>query len=275
MKTELTTIRIKILFVILHDKKRAVKAATIAQALGVSKSTISRALEYFQKENVVKKEKLQLTPIGEGIVTRYWQQKEALIEWLVYSADMSRIEAEEEALGIILNTKERTLDAWLRSIENGTRNNILCEMEGFREKCIDYLLDDGEYDISFTIYKNNVQKYMQVSMANDGFHHPATMYVKNGIGIIRLESKKVVRTNSKTNGLFGGRVNKIAYLQGHHYVDAVHEGNVWRFPISCMSFTYNKGENSLMGSTMLQFSCSIGNISMPESVALFTMILTV
>lgn len=275
MKTELTMIRMKMLFAILHNQNKTVKAATIAQVLGVSKSTISRALEYFQRENIVKKEVLQLTTVGEEMVARYWQQKETLLEWLVDSADMSRIEAEEEALGIILNTKERTLDAWIRRLENEERNAVLCEMDGFCEKCIDYLLDDGEYDISFTIYKDDSRKHMQVSMANDGFHHPGTLNVKKGVGIIRLESKKVVRTSGGMRGLFGGRVDNVAYLKENHYIDAVHEGNVWKFPISCMRFTYNKGERILMGSTMLRFSCMVYNINMPESIALFTMTLTI
>ena len=275
MKTELTNIRIKILFILLHNTKKGITAAMIAQALGVSKSTISRALEYFQKEKIVQKEKLQLTMLGDKTVAKYWEQKDSLLAWLTDNVDMNRIEAEEEAIGIVLNTKEKTLDAFISTLEKGKRNCVLCEMDGFCEKCIDYLLDDGEYDISFTIYKESKTKHMQVSMANDGFIHPGLLIVTNGIGIIRLESKKVVRSVPAAKGLFSGRVDDVSYMQNHQYVNAVHEGNIWKVPVSCMKFTYNKGERILMGSAVLKFSCTVGKIHMPESTAVFTITLTI
>lgn len=271
---EMTVVRIRILLSILHNQEKGITAAAIAQSLHVSKSTVSRAVEYFQRQKLVQEKKLGLTALGEKIVRQYWERKEMLVSWLVEKVGMERIKAEEEALTMILTVEPKTLEAFLAQIEETRRNCELGGIDGFCEKGIDYLLDDGQYDISFTIYKDSNKQHMKVSMANDGFHHPGQLLVKNGIGIIRLESKKVIRNAPLGNRMLAGQVDSIAYLDNHQYANAVHEGNVWKWPVSCMKFTYNKGEKILTGSAILKLSCSVGEIYMPESTAVVTIIVS-
>lgn len=273
MKTEMTAVRMRILFCILHMEDKHVNAAGIARGLHISKSTVSRALEYFKKENILKEPGISFTAYGRTLVKELWRKKEILQEFLGESGQMNSAMAEEEAISMILCTSERTLDAFVEKIKPKQNNCVLCEIDGFCEKCIDYLLEDGEYEISFTIYKDNSQKHMQVSMANDGFAHPGKMIVKNGVGTIELQSRKVVRPTPFGKGMLAGQVDRVAYLMNHRYETALHDGNYWKFPTSCMKFTYNKGEGVLMGSTTLKLNCSVGKMYMPESIALFTMIL--
>ena len=274
MNREMTNVRMRILFSILYNQDKGIVAASIAQSLHISKSTVGRAIEYFKEQKWVRDDKLKLTVLGEKLVQKYWEQKENLVFWLAEDVGMDRIQAEEEALTLILTLGKKSLKAFMKQIEEKQQNCELCEIEGFCERCIDYLLDDGEYDISFTFYKENPKKYMRVSMANEGFYHPGKLLVKNGIGIVRLESKKIIRNTPIGKGLLTARVNNLSYLQEQQYVDAIHEGNVWKFPVSCMRFTYNKGERVLMGSATLKLSSSIGVMYMPESVAIFAMTVT-
>lgn len=273
MKTELTAVRMRILFCILHMKDKNINAAGIARGLHISKSTVSRALEYFQRENILKETGISLTTYGRELMKGLWRKKEILQEFLSEGGQMNSAMAEEEAINMILCTSEKTLETFIEKIRPRQDNCVLCEIDGFCEKCIDYLLEDGEYEISFTIYKDNSEKHMQVSMANDGFHHPGKMIVKNGVGTIELQSKKVVRPTPFGEGMLAGHVDRVSYLMNHQYENALHDGNYWKFPASCMKFTYNKGEGVLMGSTTLRLNCSVGKMYMPESIALFTMIL--
>lgn len=273
MKKEMTIIRMKILFIIHHAENKNVNAASVARSLHISKSTVSRAAEHFQKHKLMLQDAFKLTALGNRISEKYWEQKELIKQWLISDAEMDSLEAEDEAINMLLHTKEQTLDALVASLETKSRNCMFCDMDGFCEKCIDYLLDDGKYDIGFTFYKDHQKKHMKVSMANDGFIHPGKLIVKNGIGLIKLEAKKVVRNMPIGSGLISGQVDRMSYMNEHEFVNAVHEGHVWTFPVSCLSFTYNKGERILMGSALLKLSCSIGKMYMPESTAIFTMTL--
>ncbi|HIT89406.1 MAG TPA: MarR family transcriptional regulator [Candidatus Merdenecus merdavium] len=190
MKEHLTNVRLKILFSILHIKQSKQNATSIAQGLHISKSTVSRAIEKFQEQGIVDEYQLKLTEEGEEIVKYYWKCKEYIKEWLKIDHQILESTAEDEAIALVLNTRKETLDSIMKEINDKKKRHIMGELDGFTHQCIDYLLEDGTYQVAFTIYKSKIKNGLIVSMANDGFIHPASLVIKNGIGMVSLTSKK-------------------------------------------------------------------------------------
>ncbi len=275
MIKDLTKIRMQILFCIERMEGEQVTAAKIAAGLGIAKSTVTRAIDYFQEQKLLEPYQISFTAYGREWIAKYSRYRREISEWLIEQGRMSPEEADEEAIHMILTLQDETIELIIGKQKDEKRECMFCDIDGFCEKCIDYLLEDGRYDISFTIYKDNSHKNMSVSMANDGFYHPGVLEVTNGVGMIRLRSKRMVRPMPVGNGMLAGQVEKMSYLMNHRYEAAVADGSSWIFPTACMKFTYNKGEGILMGSASLKMSSSVGKMYMPESSALFTMVLVI
>lgn len=273
MRTELTPVRVKILLSILKMKEKELSAANIAKTLHISKSTVSRAADSFANEKILYEKELKFTPYGEKQVKRIDHEKEILQNWFISEGGMSFQEAEDQAIHLLLCTAEQTRELLIEKLASATNRCALCDVDGFCEMCIDYLLADGEYSIAYTIYKDNSKEHLQVSMANEGFCHPGILRVKDGVGYVYLKSKRLVRPLPTGKGMMSGQVDEVAYLMNHQFKAAVRNNNIWSFPTSCMKFTYNKGEGVLLGSAPLKMKCSSGSMYMPESVAIFTLAL--
>ena len=267
MREQLTSVRLQILFSILHMKEHKQNAASIAKELHISKSTVSRAIEKFQEQEIVCREELKLTRYGEEIVGEYWEKKERLKSWLLKSENMTEPVAEKEALTFLLTTREDTIEFMIQEASLKKGNHSLLDLDSFSEKCIDYLLMDGTYTITFTIYKHTTKHGLKLSMANAGFHHPGELTIKDGVGSVALVPKKIWQSIPFGKGLLSGSVDSVLYETGNKFQKAPFNGRCWILPTSFMKFTFNKGEGVLTGTAVLKLGCSAGKLYMPESRA--------
>ena len=140
--------------------------------------------------------------------------------------------------------------------------NILCK-----------LMRDGDYKFSYVFYRMCSEDGNVLSMANNGFENPCTLSVKNGKGTIRLKSKRV-SANSAVNGhMMMGEVSKVMYFDGITYKEAIKEGDEILIPVNMIQFVNSgTGIGQFMNGTVnMKMQCSVGNVHMPESVALFSM----
>ncbi|HIW20851.1 MAG TPA: MarR family transcriptional regulator [Candidatus Dorea intestinavium] len=268
-KEKMTPIRLRMLFIILHNKEQKITAANIATALNVAKSTVTRAIAYFMEAGYLEGKNIALSKRGKVLVNTYWQEKEQLRRWFIEEAQMERHEADNEAINLILNCNEKAR----KLLVNATKSNdkcLICEMTGFCDKCIDYLLDDGEYKISFTIYKETKDKSVETSLANEGFFHPGVLLIQKGTGIIILEAKSILKRSPDTHSMIVGKIGKLSFYKEGHFESIIREGNRFQVPMSFLKFTYNQGENIISGHTRIKFESSIGTKHMPEDTGIFS-----
>ena len=57
------------------------------------------------------------------------------------------------------------------------------------------ILEDGEYPVSFVIFRENYKKDKHFSMSDEAFRHPASLKMKKGEGTIELQAVTIERRN--------------------------------------------------------------------------------
>jgi hypothetical protein len=75
--------------------------------------------------------------------------------------------------------------------------------------------------------------------------------------------------------LLRGRAQSIQYFDSGRFVDSERDGNVFSFPAEALQFV-NMGSGIgqiLHGSCPVKIVCSVGLIHMPESSAIFTILI--
>ena len=72
-----------------------------------------------------------------------------------------------------------------------------------------------------------------------------------------------------------GTVKNIKYYDGADFIGADITGNIWSFPLKSLHFVnIGSGIGQLLhGSVCLKITSTVGQIHMPESIAIFTMII--
>ena len=112
-------------------------------------------------------------------------------------------------------------------------------------------------------------------MGNEVFEHPCVLHVKDGVGIIQLRALDI-RAHSALNGMkMCGKVKNMKYLDHGIFRNAELNGDVLQFPVSVISFVnLVSGVGQILhGSVCVNMECSVGPIHMPESMAIFTILI--
>lgn len=93
-------------------------------------------------------------------------------------------------------------------------------------------------------------------MANSGFEHPCELVVRDGVGMIHMRARTMSANSRKSGMLMQGKVQTVKYNYNNSFIDAEKNGDAICFPAEC-----------------LKMKCSVGIIHMPESVAIFTILI--
>lgn len=270
---EKTSTRLEILFCLLNYEERNRTVTNIAKSLNLSKATVSRTIHYFGSEGIVEGVNLSLTFHGKILARRYHWQKEQLVSWLMQSGTMEEKIAYQEAINLIVAVSEDTLEILIHSVQLKGQN--LQRPEDIEEdNTILELLEDGRYDITFTLYRHQMKEHSYISMANEGFYHPAHLIMKKGKGQILLKPKKIFKKLPGGIQLIG-QVDGISYMESYEYKKASQVDGMWRIPIDSIRFHHSKKEQVLKGQIMLRVNCSAAKLYMPESIVMFSMMLAV
>lgn len=135
------------------------------------------------------------------------------------------------------------------------------------------VLEQYSYFFPFIIYREHIKNYNNVSMGNKGFEHPCELIVKDHEGMICLTAKTVSAESMSGGRKMDGRIQKMQYLYDGKYRDSGMDGRYVYFPVTALNFiSMGKGRDTLLhGSVCLKMQCSVGDMHMPESTAVFTM----
>ena len=112
-------------------------------------------------------------------------------------------------------------------------------------------------------------------MANAGFDHLCELVVRDGVGMIHMRARTMSANSRKSGMLMQGKVQTVKYNYNNSFIDAEKNGDAICFPAECLNFlNIGSGVDQILhGSVCLKMKCSVGIIHMPESVAIFTILI--
>ena len=248
----------------------------IARTLGEEKYSVSRAIASLERDGYITREDARnprLTEKGMSAAKRYSERLEITLNHLLYEGvDMES--AKRDAFVWALYCTDSTMDAVRATEERYRVKYELRDQKQFTGASLCKKLKDGCYAFPFLIFREHIKNGTNLSMANEGFEHPCNLYVKNGVGTVQLRAVPLSAKSQLSGMMMSGRVTSIRYFDSGRFVSAEPNGQIFSFPAEVLQFV-NVGSNAgqiLHGSVCLQMECSVGPIHMPESVAIFSML---
>lgn len=268
-------LRLRVLLCFLNADADDCTVTGIARTLGKEKYTISRIFTVLEKEELINREDPRnpvLTEKGRMEALRYSERIEVTLNHLLYEGvDVEN--ARRDAFYWALYCSDKTMDVVKATEERYRVKYELREKKQFNGSVLCKMLGDGSYLFPFIIYREHVKNGNNISMANNGFEHPCTLHVENGVGTVQLRAVNM-SANSATNGkLMRGKVQGLKYMDNGRFVSTETSGDILSFPAEALNFV-NIGTGVgqvLHGSVCLRMQCSVSVVHMPEATAIFTM----
>lgn len=269
-------LRLRILLCFLKSAPENCTVMGIARTLNEEKHKISRAIIALGEEGLVDRSDNRapvLTERGRAVAQQYDDRTNIALSHLLYEG-VDLESAKQDAYFWALYNSEKTMDVIRSSEEQYRVKYELRDQPMFSGATLCKKLKDGCYQFPFIIYRERVKDSTNLSMANRGFEQPCTLYVDHGVGIIQIRSKSMTARSGADGQLLLGKVKKMEYFDAGRFVSAEFHGDVISFPADALTF-YNMGSGIgqvLHGSVCLRMQCSCGIVHMPESTAIFTIL---
>ena len=276
MPEKLNQLQIQLLLYFLEaePKRRTVTGA--AKHFKKTKSSITRALDHLEKLDFVERiesRKSALTLPGINLAKKYRQQLDVIEKFMLYQ-EVPLSQIKENALRMLAAGLS---DAFMERLEEREKRMRLKEIFAGRQnipgsELCDHL-KDGSYFFPFVLYREHIKNHHNISMGNRGFEHLCELIVNNHEGMVYLTLKTMCAQSAQTGQVMEGRMNERQYLLNGEFHDAGRDGRYVYFPITALQFiTVGKGRNSILhGSACLRMQCSVGELPMPRSTAVFTL----
>ena len=268
-------LRLRVLLSFLKDDDTCTVTG-IARTLNETKQSISRILIGLEKDGLVNREDQRhpiLTKKGYALAQSYSERINISQNHLIYEG-VGIDDAKQDSYYWALFNSDNTMDI-IRSSEKKYRvKYALRGKKHFTGTTLCKLLDDGEYTQPFIFYREHIKNGNNISMANEGFEHPCTLSVKNGVGMIQLQAIPIVQKSMSSGEEMCGEIKSLQYFDSGLYVGAEKCGNILSIPASVLNFI-NIGEGIsqvLHGSVCCKMQCNVGVAHMPESIAIFTLL---
>lgn len=241
----------------------------LALRFGISKSTCSRILRTFYEEGwIAVRGKGTLSKHGSQRVRRMQKEIEGLTAWLISEGGLTYSEAYKEAKTLFLTMDASVLEKLVHRASLIAFYKSLANVKHVDGDFLCANLEDGTYPFAFTIYKDQEHKHDQISMANEGFSHPGYLRIKEGIGMLCLQTIEVEHASRIRPIVLKGRLSDLQYYSKHGFVAADVDKDGFRIPICNILFNYNKEERVLQGCIRLWMRVNVGSMHMPESTAM-------
>lgn len=277
MHESLDILKMRVLLSFLNEDSKYCTVTGLSNMLGEGKQKISRILISLEKEGYIDRSNQRcpvLTESGEEKARFYENRFNVILNHLLYEG-LDIDSAEHDAFAWAMYSSDKGIEL-IRSSEQRYRAKYeLRKQQQFDGALLCEHLSDGEYLFPFLIYKENVTHGSNLSMANSGFEHPCRLSVKDGFGTVCLKPLDI-RARSQMNGkTMYGRVRQLMYFVGEEYIQAEDNGDYITFPANILHF-FNIGTGMgqiLHGSVCLKMQCTVGTNHMPESVAIFTIMI--
>ena len=270
-------LKLRVLLCFLKSAPEHCTVTGISRTLNEKKYTISRSLQGLAKDGLIDRTDARhplLTEKGSELARRYAERVEIATNHLLYEGvDIEN--AKQDASYWALYCSDKLMEVVHSSEERYRVKLELRNQKTFSGTTLCKRLKDGCYQFPFIIYRECVKGNSNISMANEGFEHPCTLYVNGGEGLIQLRSLPISARSGLNGKMIHGKVNKMEYFDAGQFVNAELHGTVVSFPADALNFV-NMGTGVgqvLHGTVCLKMQCSCGLIHMPESKAIFTIII--
>lgn len=269
-------LRLRVLLSFLKDDETC-NVMGISRTLNTSKQTISRIIISLEKDGLVDRSDLRHPVLTEkGLITaqKYSDKIDLSLNYLMHNG-VNIQNAKKDAYLWALYNSEDTIRAIRRKEELYRVKEAMKDQYRFTGSQLCRNLADGEYEVPFFIYREHIHNGSNISMANNGFEHPCILSVKDGIGTIQLKSTSVSAVSASTGKSMLGAIKSLKYFDSGNFIGAENSGSILSFPAGTLNFV-NIGEGvgrMFHGTVLMKMLCNAGVIHMPESEAVFTMIL--
>lgn len=276
MPETLTPFQIQLLLYYLEAEPKKRTVTDSARILGTTKWAVTRALNALEKQDVVERQenrKTVLTVSGKKLAEKCRGQMKILEQYMQYQ-DIPPVQIKENALrALSAGFSDEFMDRLAEQEGRMRLKEIFAGHRDFHGGDICNYLKDGSYYFPFIIYREQIKNHNNLSMANRGFENPCELIVKDHEGLVYLAVKTVSAESMSSGKKMEGRVNKMQYLYGGEFRDGGIDGRYVYFPVTALNFiAMGKGRDTLLhGSVCLKMQCSVGDMHMPESTAIFTM----
>jgi hypothetical protein len=208
------------------------------------------------------------------LAKKYADRMDIATNHFIYEG-VSEEKAQKDAMYFSLYCSDETFEVIQSMEEQYHIKHVLRDRKCFNGAVLCGKLRDGSYPFPFIIYRETVKNSSNISMANEGFRHPCKLIIKGGSGIVSLKAQNLSHSSAVSGENISGKINNLKYFDGSKYCDAQRNGDALSFPANVLNFV-NIGEDSgriLHGSVCLKMTCSAGIIHMPESKAIFTIMI--
>ncbi len=270
-------LKLRVLLCFLKSDPEDCTVTGISRTLGEEKYSVSRIITALEREGYINRDDVRnpvLTEKGYRAAARYSDRLDVTLGHLLYEG-VDIESAKRDAMFWALYCTDSTMEA-IRATEERYRVKYeLRDRKQFGGAVLCKKLKDGCYPFPFLIFREHIKNGSNLSMANEGFEYPCNLYVKNGAGTIQLRAVSLSAKSQLSGKLMSGRVKGFRYFDSGRFISAESNGQIFSFPADALQFV-NVGSGTgqiLHGSVCLQMECSVGPIHMPESTAIFTMLI--
>lgn len=279
MPESLEILKMRALICFLNEDPALCTVTGLADILGEGKQKISRLLMSLEKEGLLDRSDLRrprLTQAGREQAAYYEKRTNIVLNHLLYEG-LDLNDAEHDAYAWARFSSERGMEIIKSSEQRYRAKYELRRQKEFGGEELCRHLADGEYSFPFLIYRETVRGGTNLSMANEGFRHPCVLRVADGRGQIVLQPVDLSAKSPLTGQKMNGRVRKLTILQPDGvFMRAEEDGENLAFSADVLHFL-NIGEGGmgqiLHGSVCMRMQCSVGTMHMPESTAIFTIMI--
>lgn len=278
MSGELDILRMRVLLSFLNEKEELCTVTELSKVLNENKQKMSRQLSALEKEGLIDKSnprRPKLTQEGKKWAEYYEERRSIALNHLLYEGlDMDKAEYDAD-IWAAFNSEET-----MQMIRNSeqiyhAKYMLRKKTEAFNGDEFCSYLSDGEYTFPFLFYREGVKNGNNLSMANRGFEHPCTLKVTNGKGEVHLKAVNMTAESPKTGREMQGKIRSLEYMNGKAFVKAEEKDEIISFPANVLEvMSMGEGIGQILhGSVCLKMQCSVGTAHMPESTAIFTIII--
>lgn len=268
-------LQITILTCFLQFSEENRKITKMAQSLGLEKYEMSRQVAQLAKEGLIDRSDSRnpvLTEKGRQLAEKYIRRMELAQNHLIFEG-LPKDKARADALMLTLYCSDNFFETIQLLEETMRMKEVFADKAQFSGDEFCEKIKDGSYTFPFIIYREKVKGQNNISMANKGFMHPCEVVINGNGGVVLLKPVEISEA-SKYSGLkMKGKVKHLKYYDGKKFVEAVmHSGHI-QLPLKYFHFV-NIGSDTmtriLHGSICLRMCCTVGEMHMPESTAIFT-----
>lgn len=246
------------------EKKRGC-VALIAEICRVNHGSVSR---YFKScfENGYLTKDYEFTESGRAWFQGYSQLTDELSVYL-QSIGIARKEVPENVKELVENVDYYVLTSMIRSHQERNRVYSADKKEIMAKNFLSQVLEHGNFDVQFMLYRIEEQKGVGISMANRGFQKPGLLKHNKRADWLELTICEMSANSRVDGGKMEGHLEVLKYEQNGMLHQVIAKKGRLRIPLEACRFQKRRG-GEITGEIPVTVTCSVGRTHMPESTAL-------